>query len=213
VSTGRIAAIGSSVLALVGLGLSLLPVLTITVSSRLLLYSFWERVVLGSDLGDWDDMCREYKERCADVGVKIELSAFDMISSGFLVAAIVPFALALTAAITIVLAIRVTDFRAWAAAAGVSLSALVVLVFTVIRPSAALSGSGTFSDLASMTTSGDSDDLAMDIGSGLYLPAVALAGVFVVAAWQAFVGYLSRQSPGTDTADRPISPQAAPHLQ
>lgn len=199
-STVRIAALGSSVLALIGLGLSLLPVLTITASSRLLMSAddaLWDAVVFGtgsSAVENWDDICREYKERCPDVGAKLELSAFDMISSGYLVAAIVPFALALTAAITAVLAIRATDFRAWVGAAGVSLSALVVLVFTLIKPSAALSGSGSFSDLASLDSGGDSDDVAMDIGSGLYLPAIALAGVLAVTAWQAFVGYRSQRA-------------------
>lgn len=188
----RIVALAVAATALIGLGLTFLPLVTFEASSRLVLYSgSWERIFLGGDdslTARWDELCREYQDSCPGGGVaRLDVGMFDLIASSYTAIAVVPLALALCVAAGAVHAWRGDDRRVFAAVALVSLGALVVAVFTAIDPAVTVSGTGDFRNLTANGPVLDSGDLSMAVGPGLYLPGLLLLAILGVSGWRSFV--------------------------
>ncbi|MBM7368794.1 hypothetical protein [Gordonia hydrophobica] len=211
-SRARIVAAATGLLGLLGLGLTLLPLVTVSASERLLRLlfdedTFWRYWIDGATVEEnWDFLCKQYQERCpGQSSGQLDVNAYDLIASGVAVSAIVPVALALAVAIGALSAWRVQDSRVFGFVSLASLSALAVLAFTTIKPSIVVSGSGEFGDMDSQTTSGGTGDLDFSIGAGLYLPAAVLTVIFLLNAWQAISTLLDDRRP------EPVATAFAPY--
>lgn len=200
-SRARIVAAATGLLGVIGLGLSLLPLVTFTASARLLQTIANGDMILryglaGSIEDYWDHACKNYQEHCAGKGGggQLDVNAYDVISSGYTVTAVVPIALAVAVAVGALSAWRVHDSRVFTAVSLTSLGALAVLGFTFLNPSVAVSGSGELSSEAESSDVGTAD-FDFSIGLGLYLPAAVLTVIFLINAWQAVTTMLEDRRP------------------
>ncbi|MGB3886799.1 hypothetical protein [Gordonia sp. (in: high G+C Gram-positive bacteria)] len=193
---GRIISAAVAALGAIGLGLSFLPWITITVSERMLTIMsgrYFFRMLVEADgespAEHWKHMCEVYQEYCpGGGGAEVSLNVFDFIGSSYFAAGLLPITLALAIAIGAMQAWRRVDTRVMAFLALLSLGALVALTFTALNPSMAISGSGEFDTPSAPTESLDPSDLSLGVGPGLYLPAVVLGLIFALATWQTIVG-------------------------
>ncbi|GEE00718.1 hypothetical protein nbrc107696_11640 [Gordonia spumicola] len=185
----RLVAAVTAVVGLIGLGLTLLPLVTFKASERAIKSGAIDSVLYGTDSFNaekWEERCRRYNEFCSGGGgARLDVSMFDLIASSYAAIAIVPIALALCGAAGAMTVWRTHDPRVFTAVTAVSLGALVVLLFTALNPSVAVSGTGDFRDWGSAGSTIGSEDFSASVGAGLYLSAIALAAILGVNAWRA----------------------------
>lgn len=189
----RIVSAVTAVLGAIGLGLTMLPLISIGISERILAVLGDEEFLMYLMVGEsrsmtdyWDRACQLNSEYCdAASGVQIDVTGYDVIASGYTAVALIPIVLALAVAAGALHAWRGRDSRVFPFLSLASASALFVLLFTWMNPSAAMAGSGEFAELASSTTGDTGSEMTLSVGAGLYLPAAALTVMFVLTTWQA----------------------------
>lgn len=192
-NTSRIVAAITSVLGVVGLGLTMLPLISVNASSRIFSmfdYSDFLSYALYGGVSSmdeyWEYTCEHYQRYCpGGGGVQVDISGYDLIATGYTAGAVVPIALALGVAAGGLYAWRGADPRVFTFLSLASVSALFVLLFTWVNPSIAISGSGELGTLDSTQTDAASSEVGLSVGAGLYLPAVVLTVIFAISAWQA----------------------------
>lgn len=155
--------------ALVGLGCTLLPLWTIS-----------------ADDEDLRAGLEEAGVRLGDSGVKLNVGFYDwgIVTSAATVVGLIPIALAVVVAIAVTQAVRGADRTLWAAAAMTVVCTLVLSVATAFQPVPSPEVTGP---LARELSPGDLDAGAgfdVGYGAGLIIALVALVVVLGIAAWQ-----------------------------
>ncbi|MCF8588985.1 hypothetical protein [Gordonia liuliyuniae] len=193
-NTSRMVAGVTSVLGLVGLGLTMLPLISIDVSGRLLSLlgdeDFLMYLLFGQDTSlteYWDRTCDAYDVNCpGSGGAQMDVTGYDVIASGYAAAALIPIVLALGVAVGALYAWRGRDWRVFTFLSLATASALLVLLFTWLHPSVAVSGTGELGQFdTGATTEATGSEATLSVGAGLYLPAAVLTLMFALTTWQA----------------------------
>ncbi|WOC12323.1 hypothetical protein [Gordonia sp. MP11Mi] len=190
----RIVAGVTALLGLLGLGLTMLPLISISVSGRLLNLLGDQDFVMYLLFGEntslteyWDRTCDLYKANCTGSGAaQMDVTGYDVIASGYAAGALIPIVLAFGVAVGALYAWRGRDWRIFTFLSLATASALFVLLFTWLHPSVAISGTGELGQFDSgATTEATGSEATLSIGAGLYLPAVVLTVMFALTTWQA----------------------------
>lgn len=192
-SRARIVAAVTAVLGLVGLGLTMLPLISVSVSGRLLMSlgddDYLTYLIFGgaSSLTDyWEQGCERSGKYCENSGgAHVDVSGYDLIASGYAAGALIPIVLVLGVAAGALYAWRGRDRRVFTFLALASAAALFVLLFTWFNPGATISGTGSMGQFDDATTTEGNSEVTMSVGPGLYLPAIVLTVIFALTTWQA----------------------------
>ncbi|MCF8572010.1 hypothetical protein L5G32_17215 [Gordonia sp. HY002] len=189
----RIVAAVTAVLGLVGLGLTMLPLISFGISKRLLVLFGDEGFLTYMGFGEstspadyWRESCQLAFEHCdSSSGVQVDVTGYDVIASGYTAGAVIPIVLAFGVAVGALHAWRGRDPRVFTFLSLATATALFVLLFTWMNPSATFSGTGELGQVDTEMTQDTGSDMTMSVGPGLYLPAVILTVMFALATWQA----------------------------
>ncbi|MCF8607381.1 hypothetical protein L5I01_30615 [Gordonia sp. HY442] len=180
-------------LSLVGLGLTMLPLISFGISERLIAVlgdqGFLTYLLLGDSTsltGYWDESCQRSAEHCdSSSGIQVDVTGYDVIVSGYTAGAVIPIVLAFGVAVGALHAWRGRDPRVFTFLSLATATALFVLLFTWLNPSATISGTGEFGQFDTEMTQDTGSEMTMSVGPGLYLPAAVLTVMFALATWQA----------------------------
>ena len=187
------------VLALVGLGCTLLPLWTMAVNPA----------DFRPDLGGIDP-------DAVDSTLDITVGFYDWgaASANSAAIAMIPIALAVAVAIAVTLAARGSDRTLWGAAAATALSSLVLSIAVVLQPATDIEITGPLgrelrpSDLGSLDAGADLD---VGYGAGLIVAVVALVLVLGVATWQYFVSGRPKRQQWYPQPPQAYPPQPYPY--
>ena len=185
----RIVAAVTGVLGLVGLGFTLLPLLTVNMDDRITLFA------PGWYFGgfDYDELCSEVPDLCTPTGTIayqvgfLDFGAFSVVPAvGF-----VPIVLGLVAAAGALQAWRGPHRGGATTVALLSLGAVLVALFTAFTPTQSIRTTGelaTFSGPSAL-----SPELAVTPGAGLIGASIALVLILALSTWQSIMDLLARR--------------------
>ncbi|MET9329458.1 hypothetical protein [Tsukamurella sp. NPDC003166] len=196
VNPARILAAITGVLGIAGLGLTMLPLLTIKATDVQLQFvnpgigpwSFYGGYGGGTDMTRY---CTKYPDECVVRGAATAHIGFlDIGPMSVAMVAIIPIVLGLVGALGALQAVRGMHPGGAAGTALLALGALVVAVFTWISPGIAVSGTGEF---ATAKSSGYDTGMSVSPGAGLICAAIALIAILAVGGYQAITEMLARR--------------------
>lgn len=191
----RILAAITGAVGLIGLGLTMLPLLTFKATDVQLRWMDPGYGLLsgysGRDRYGITEYCAEYPDECVSKGAAtMNLGFLDFGPLSMPIVALIPITLGIVAALGVLQAVRGMHPGGTATAALLSLGALLIGVLTWISPSATVTGAGEF---ATAKSSGFDTGVAVSPGIGLIGAVLALVVILAVGAYQSVTDLLSRR--------------------
>lgn len=189
----RILAAITGAFGLIGLGLTMLPLLTFKATDvQLQFMNPGYGLFTGYTGGRYTmaEYCDKYPDDCIVQGnATMDLGFLDLGPLSMPVVAIIPITLGLVGALGVLQAVRGMHRGAAPAAALLALGALLVGVFTWVSPSTTVTGFGEF---ATAKSSGFDTGVAVSPGIGLIGAVVALVVILAVGGYQSVLELLDR---------------------